>query len=117
MIEGTTVTMPLKEFDELRADSKEYREIAPQIAACFEYELKEYGEPEKCKTCKKVNPDCTKCKVFKESPPWEEFLTVDVERLISITKEYALYGKNVKSDVEEMTVVLKESKKSGGKSK
>ena len=64
MIDGATVTLPLGEFDELRADSKEYRNIAPKIAACFEYEVKEYGEPEKCKTCKRVDPDCTKCKVF-----------------------------------------------------
>lgn len=114
MLEGATVTLPLSEFDELRTNSREFQNIAPQIAACFEYELKEYGMPEKCKTCKKENPDCPKCKVFKESPPWEEILTVDTERLINLAKRYALYGKDIKSDVEEMTVV---SKKSGGKSK
>lgn len=113
-VENATVMLPLNIFDELREDSKEFRKIAPQIAACFEYELKEYGTPEKCNTCKKENPDCPKCKVFKESPPWEEFLTVDVERLINFAKQYALYGKDIKSNVKEMTVV---SKKSGGKSK
>ncbi|MCM1165657.1 MAG: hypothetical protein NC401_06565 [Ruminococcus sp.] len=117
MIEGATVTLPLKEFDELREQSREFRKIAPQIAACFEYELKEYSTPEKCKTCQKENPVCTKCKVFKESPPWEEFLTVDVERLINLTKQYAFYGEELYSTVEEMTVVIKDSKKSGGKSK
>lgn len=107
MVEGATVTLPLGEFDELRAESKEYRDIVQRIAACFEYEFKDHGEPEKCKTCKKENPDCKKCKVFKESPPWEETLTVDVERLINAAKQYALYGKDVESDVEEMTVVIK----------
>ena len=112
MIDGATVTLPLGEFDELRADSKEYRNIAPKIAACFEYEVKEYGEPEKCKTCKRVDPDCTKCKVFKESPPWEEILTVDTERLITFAKKKDLNGRENKyaSDVKEMTVAEKKKR-------
>lgn len=107
MVEGATVTLPLNEFDGLRTDSEEFQRLAPQLAACFEYEFKDNGEPAKCKSCKKENPDCTKCKVFKESPPWEETLTVDVDRLIRVTKQYALYDKNVEADVEEMTVVIK----------
>lgn len=107
MIEGATVTLPLDEFDELRANSKDFQNIVRQIATCFEYEMKEYGEPEKCKTCKKENPVCRKCKVFKESPPWEEILTVDVERLIRGVKQYALYGKDIEADVEEATVIIK----------
>lgn len=112
MIEGATVTLPLGEFDELRADSKDYRNIVPKIAACFDYECKEYGESDKCKTCKKENPDCRKCKVFKESPPWEEILTVDTDRLINFAKQYALYGKEIKSasDIKEMTVVEKKKR-------
>ncbi len=108
-IEGATVTLPLSEFDELRLGDAAYREIAPKIAACFEYECKEYPEPAKCKTCKRENPDCTKCKAFKESPPWEEILTVDVERLINVAKQYALYGKNITSDVEKMSLIVKKS--------
>ena len=107
MVEGATVTLPLNEFDELRKDSKEFQRLVPLLAACFEYEFKDNGEPAKCKSCKKENPDCTKCKVFKESPPWEETLTVDVDRLIRVTKQYALYGKDADLDVEEMTVVIK----------
>lgn len=107
MVEGATVTLPLNEFDGLRTDSEEFQRLAPQLAACFEYELKDKGEPAKCKSCKKENPDCTKCKVFKESPPWEEILTVDVERLINAAKQYALYGKDIEADIEEMTVVIK----------
>ena len=107
MIEGATVTLPLDEFDELRANSKDFQNIARQIATCFEYEMREYGEPEKCKTCKKENPVCRKCKVFKESPPWEEILTVDVERLIRAVKQYALYGKDIEADAEEATVIIK----------
>lgn len=110
MIESATVTLPLDEFDELRANSNDFRNIAQQIATCFEYEMKEYGEPEKCKTCKKENPVCRKCKVFKESPPWEEILTVDTQHLINVAKKYALYCKDIESDVEEMTVVEKEKR-------
>lgn len=108
MIEGATVTLPLNEFDGLRTDSEEFQRLVKRIAACFDYKFKENGEPEKCKSCKKENPDCTKCKVFKESPPWEEILTVDVERLINAAKQYALYGKDIEADVEETTVVIKE---------
>lgn len=108
MVEGATVTLPLNEFDGLRADSKEFQQLAKRIAACFEYEFKDNGEPAKCKSCKKEDPDCTKCKVYKESPPWEEILTVDVERLINAAKQYALYGKDIETDVEEATVVIKE---------
>lgn len=107
MIEGATVTLPLGEFDELRSDSEAFYKLTRRIAACFEYETKEYGEPEKCKTCKKENPDCKKCKVFKETPPWEDILTVDVERLINVAKQYALYGTDIEADVEEATVVIK----------
>ena len=50
MVKGATVTLPLDEFDGLRADSEGLQNILPKIAACFEYEFKENGEPEKCKT-------------------------------------------------------------------
>lgn len=109
MIKNAKITLPLEEFDELRLGDSAYREIAQKIAACFEYKCKEYSVPAKCKTCKKENPDCTKCKVFKESPPWEEILTVDVERLINVAKQYALYGQDITSDVEEMSLVIKKS--------
>ena len=107
MVEGATVTLPLNEFDGLRTDIEEFRRLAKLIAACFEYECKDNGEPAECKSCKKENPVCTKCKVFKKSPPWEEILTVDVERLIKAAKQYALYGKDIEADVEEATVVIK----------
>ncbi len=114
MIDGATVTLPLGEFDELRTDSDRFRRLVQQISWCFEYECKEYGTPEECKTCKKENPNCKKCKVFKKSPPYEEILTVDTEGLINLTKQFALYGKDIESDEEEMTVV---EKKKRGESK
>ena len=112
MIEGATITLPLSEFDRLRTDSEDFQRLIRQIAVCFEYEFKEYAVPEKCKTCKKENPDCTKCKVFKESPPWEEILTVDTKSLINFAKQYALYGKETENflSVKEMTVVAKEKR-------
>lgn len=110
MIEGATVTLPLGEFDKLRTNSDKFRRLVQQIALCFEYEYKEYGEPDECKTCKKENPVCTKCKVFKKSPPYEEILTADTEGLINLTKQFALYGKDIESDVEEMTIVEKKKR-------
>lgn len=110
MIEGATVTLPLGEFDELRSDSEAFYKLTRRIAACFDYEYKEHGTPDKCKTCKKENPDCTKCKVLKESPLYEEILTVDTQRLINFAKQYALYGTDIESDVEEMTVVEKKKR-------
>lgn len=47
-------------------------------------------------------------KEWDKQPPWEETLTVDVERLIRICKEYALFGKDVEADVDEMTLIRKE---------
>lgn len=114
MIEGATVTLPLNEFDELRTDSEDFYKLTRSIAACFDYEYKEYGMPEECKDCKKVNPNCTKCKVYKENPPYEETLTVDTQRLINIAKQYALCGTDIESDVEEMIIVEKK-KRGGGK--
>ena len=110
MIEGATVTLPLGEFDKLRSDSEKLRNLIQQITWCFDYEYKEHGTPDKCKTCKKENPDCTKCKVLKESPLYEEILTVDTQRLINFAKQYALYGTDIESDVEEMTVVEKKKR-------
>lgn len=108
IIEGVTVTLPLNEFDGLRTNSEELRRLTKRIAACFEYKIKDNGDPRNASLVKKENPDCTKCKVFNESPPWEETLTVDVERLIKVAKQYALYGKDIEADVEEATVVIKE---------
>ena len=117
MLEGATVTLPLDEFDKMRSESEEYRRIAGRIAACFEYSYEEYAEPAQCKACAEENPDCTNCKVYKESPPFEETLTVDTERLIRAVKQYALYGKNITSDVDEMNVVerQREKQKRGGR--
>ncbi len=105
MVEGATVTLPLNEFDGLRADSKEYRDIAPRIANCFEYDYKEFATPEDCKKCGEENPDCSQCEVCKENPPCEETLTVDVDRLIAVCKQYALYGKNICADIDEMKII------------
>lgn len=111
--DGVTVTLPLEKFDELREGERAYREIAPRIARCFEYECKELVVSEDCKKCVEENPDCTTCDVYKANPPFKETLTVDVERLISVCKDYAFYGKEIPvSDPEEMEII----KKSGGKS-
>lgn len=105
MVEGATVTLPLNEFDELREGNNAYRSIAPKIANCFEYDYKEFATPEACKKCDEENPDCSQCEVGKENPPFEETLTVDVDRLIAVCKQYALYGKNIYTDIDEMKII------------
>lgn len=112
MNDNATVTMPLNDFDELRENSKSLLKLAPRIAKCFKYDYKEFPEPADCKKCKEVNPDCTKCEVYKENPFCEETLTVDVERLITVCKEYALYGKDVDfTDLENIAIIKKENTK------
>ena len=115
MNDNTTVTMPLNDFDELREKSKSFSKLAPQIAKCFEYNYKELPEPADCKKCEKADPDCTKCEVYKANPPCEETLTVDVERLITVCKEYAFYGKDADfADPEYIAIIKKERKIDNG---
>lgn len=112
MNDNATVTMPLGEFDVLRENSANFLILAPRIAKCFEYNYKELPEPADCKKCEKADPDCTKCEVYKANPPCEETLTVDVERLITVCKEYAIYGKDVDfADLENIAIIKKENTK------
>lgn len=112
MNDNTTVTMSLNDFDELGENSKSFLKLAPRIAKCFEYNYEELPIPTECKKCKKADPDCTKCKIYKANPLYKETLTVDVERLITVCKEYALYGKDVDfADLENIAIIKKENTK------
>lgn len=109
---NTTVTLPLKYFDELREYQSELHFIMTCISDCFEYTYKENPEPEECKNCDST-VDCPDCDIYIKTPPYEEKLTVDVNKLISITKRYALYGKNVETeeiDIDSILVTLSENK-------
>lgn len=107
--ENATVTLLLTEFDKLREGDRAYRDSAPQIADCFDYRCKDLVVSEDCRKCNEENPDCMQCEVYKANPPYEETLTVDVERLISVCKQYALYGKEVYScaNISEMKIIIK----------
>jgi len=103
MIENTTVTLPLKSFDEMREDSKRYRQFVAQISRCFDYVRDETADPNECDNCKS-DIDCPDCEVYKNNPQYNEKLSVDVERLIRTTKEYALWGKDLDLDIDAITI-------------
>lgn len=102
MLDNTTVTLPLNDFDTLRAGERAHRDIASALARCFDYTCTKNPISEKCNKCKKDS--CEGCKTYKENPPYNEFLTVDIERLIGVTKEYALYGKDVETDLDAIPI-------------
>ena len=103
MIENTTVTMPLKSFDEMREDSKQYRQFIAQISRCFDYVRGENSDPNECDNCQS-DISCFDCEAYKNNPQYDEKLTVDVERLIRITKEYALWGEDLDLDIDAITI-------------
>lgn len=97
---NTTVNLPLKYFDELRGCQSELHFISTCISDCFEYTYKENPEPEECKNCDSI-VDCPDCDIYIKTPPYEEKLTVDVKKLISAVKQYALYGQQIEPDISE----------------
>ena len=106
MIENANVTLPLSDFDELREESKEFRKIARCISACFEYVCKENPEPEECKNCHS-GVECEECEIYKKYPAYDEYLTLDVARLVRFAKKYALYGKEAEADLDNIPVHAK----------
>lgn len=94
MNEKATVTMPLEDFDEMRLESKLFREIREQISKCFsDYKIIEYALP------------------------FEATITLDVERLINTCKRYALYGKDIESDIDDIEIIRETRKNKSKKSK
>jgi hypothetical protein len=83
MHENTIVTLPLEDFDALREADKEHKRLVSSIAACFKY------------SCAR-NP-----------LGYTEILTVDIERLIKTTKYYSLWGKDVETDLDKITITPK----------
>jgi hypothetical protein len=110
LMKNTTVTLPLNEFDDLRDKAQEYKTIAYKLAHCFQYSCIEHEEPQECKDCKDCHGeiDCPDCDIHKKNPSYTEKLTVDVERLIRVASEYALYGTNVETNIKN---ILFEKKK------
>lgn len=113
-----TVTMPLHEYDALRSIQQNYRDIVRDIAACFDYSFTLNPCPQECADCPTasesyalpknspgaIRADCTQCEVFKKYNEIDEHLTVDVERLINVTKDFALCGKDTEADISEVEI-------------
>ena len=110
MFDRATVTMPLDEFDELRRGKNQfenwYREMASRIAGCFEYSLKY--------TATDVKPGCDEeCSTCGYCIAYTEKLTVDVERLINVAKDYSCWGKDIETDLDNITIERMERENEG----
>lgn len=103
MLDSATVTLRLAEFDELRSTHRAHREIVQRLAGCFEYSYIQNPEPEECKDCKE-DDGCEDCKIYHDNPPYDEKLTVDVDHLIKVAKEYSLYGKDIITDLDTVRI-------------
>jgi len=121
MFENVTVTLSLNDFDKLREGETTYRLTARALAACFDYTCTQNPTPQECENCPSANndyslpsgksgmihDDCAACAVFQKHNDYNELLTVDVERLIRTAKEYAVYGKDVETDLDKIEVQRK----------
>lgn len=121
MLENTTVTLPLNDFDNLRVGEREYRDITRHLAHCFDYTCTKNPYPQECESCESTDNkhsypnnegttifvDCANCAAFLNHKMYNELLTVDVERLIEIAKIYALYGKDVETDIDAIPIERK----------
>ena len=113
MLENTTVTMSLHDFDRYRDAEKAHREIAYNLARCFEYSCTDNPQPQECNKCDVAdkwdgsNTECWACEVYQNNPIYTERLTVDVKQLIRVAKEYAVYGKDIETDLDAIKVTPK----------
>ena len=125
MIESATVTLSLKDFDRLRNDEamhkRAHRCIASQLAGCFDFSCKENPLPKECENCPTAEENyslpklsagvihevCSMCETWHNYKELDEHLTVDVEKLINVAKSYSLWGKDVETDLDEITVTPK----------
>jgi hypothetical protein len=75
MFENATVTVSLKDFDELRKDQKSYRLLISGINECYEYikEMNSYNHEK-----------------------YNEHINVDISKLIEVTKDYFMDNDEIK---------------------
>jgi hypothetical protein len=110
MLENTTVTLTLSDFDTLREGEREYKRIASRLSACFDYEYKKHDNPEppECVECIS-GLDCAMCAINAANPLYTETLKVDTEKLVHVAKEFALYGKatDTETEIHAMEVIEK----------
>jgi hypothetical protein len=101
MVNNATVTLLLEHFDEMRDSDKRFLELMCGIRDCFEYSR---IEPEECESCSD-DKECYDCDVYDTA----ESLTVDVARLIKVTKKYALFGTDIEADTDTIIILRKET--------
>ena len=82
---------------------KWFTELRRDIATCYEYSRTEAETPEECVNCTS-DIDCPECETY--DPPFIEKITVDAGRLIGVTKQYALYGKDVDTDIDAIMMFV-----------
>ena len=113
MLENTTVTLPLQDFDKLRNGHDAHKRLAWLLSVCFKYDCSPSPQPQECEKCEKNlttekwnvdNAECRECETYYNYPDYTETLTVDVARLIKTAKEYSLYGKNTDADIDALVV-------------
>jgi hypothetical protein len=97
MLENVTVTLSLQDFDTFRAGEAAHRAIASQLASCFDYLCTKNETPAQCEKCKKDS--CEGCKVYDKNPLYTEKMTVNVNQLITVAKDYSCWGKDIETDL------------------
>ena len=113
MLENTTVTMTLKDFDTLRDAEKSFTHLRKRVASCFEYLFEENPDAKTCENCDIAEIACADCDIHETPDLLNIKLLVDVWGLVRATKDYAMYGKNhCKDYVVALEIELKYSEKS-----
>jgi len=106
MLENTTVTMTLEDFDALRDAEKAYKKLRSHIANCFELTQTKNEEPKECTGCP-MEIDCDGyCEVFQNHKLYDEKITVYIGQLVDATKQYAFYGKDLEIDIDDPDILI-----------
>jgi len=125
MLENTTVKLALEDFDELRSAHKYHEQLKRDIRDCFDYSCEAAPHPSECEICehaalRSAYPNhreqnerhtdlfiyCKSCDAFNNHSEFIEKITVNIDRLIETTKIYALYGRDIEVDLDEVHMVL-----------
>jgi len=107
MFNNAKVTLDIQDFEKLREAHKKHGDIASRLSDCFDYAVIENPMPKECIGCDREEVECDECETYIKYPPFTHKLTVDVERLIEVAKEYALYGKEVDADMDSVAIEVK----------
>jgi len=130
MLVNATSTISLSDLDELRNTDKYHEQLKSGIRDCFDYSCEQIPHPPECGPCEhaaasnsvpnskakskmggyfmgELHDYCKKCEAWNNYDEYNEVLTVDIDRLIKATRDYALYGKDIEADLDEVQIVKK----------